>query len=430
MSQPPARPEVRSYEQLMALWQRAGQGYGVPWQVLAAINKIESNFGQNMGPSSAGAVGWMQFMPSTWLRWGMDGDGNGVADPWNPEDGVYSAARYLAAAGGQQDLGRAVFAYNHAQWYVDEVLQLAGSFGNGTQLKSLGAPTFFLAADYDSRLASARERVAAARRAVPREEARIDESDWRLAALRRRAGNPKLSAREFLGLDARVQRLEAQSDAQRERVGRARARLAKARSALDEIRAQAAAAASTASTGTRFAADAGTGAEGYVFPVGGGPERVSVGHTHHDYPAADIAAPEGSPLYALADATVTEAYPHGSGACGIGFKLRTGRGEVFVYCHLSYLEPYVEPGASLSAGASVGLVGATGHATGPHLHLAFVPAVSYPQEEPWFRSFAGSAFSWQDAPTPTRSPKSPAGRPPAGPVFRVVRQRVIHFSTG
>ncbi|HEX9352024.1 MAG TPA: lytic transglycosylase domain-containing protein, partial [Gaiellaceae bacterium] len=57
---------------LHGLWQRAGASYGIPWQVLAAINKIESNFGRNMGPSSAGAIGWMQFMPSTWLRWGTD----------------------------------------------------------------------------------------------------------------------------------------------------------------------------------------------------------------------------------------------------------------------------------------------------------------------------------------------------------------------
>ena len=87
-----------SYEELQALWLRAGAAYGIPWQVLAAINKIESNFGRNMGPSSAGAVGWMQFMPDTWLRWGMDGNGDGIADPWNPEDAIHAAARYLAAA--------------------------------------------------------------------------------------------------------------------------------------------------------------------------------------------------------------------------------------------------------------------------------------------------------------------------------------------
>ena len=102
-----------------------GAPYGIPWHVLAAINKIESNFGRNMGPSSAGAVGWMQFMPDTWLRWGTDGDGDRIADPWDPEDGVYSAAWYLAAAGGAADLGRSIFAYNHANWYVDDVLELA-----------------------------------------------------------------------------------------------------------------------------------------------------------------------------------------------------------------------------------------------------------------------------------------------------------------
>src|SRR6185295_5157991 len=92
---PPAQPVQLSYAELLDLWQKAGAAYGIPWNVLAAINKIESNFGRNMGPSSAGAIGWMQFMPSTWLRWGTDADGNGLADPWNPVDAIYSAARYL-----------------------------------------------------------------------------------------------------------------------------------------------------------------------------------------------------------------------------------------------------------------------------------------------------------------------------------------------
>src|SRR6185312_11755221 len=127
----PAVVETRTYSQLLDLWQRDGVAYGVPWEVLASINKIESNFGRNMGPSSAGAVGWMQFMPSTWDRWGLDADGDGIADPWSPQDAIYAAARYLAAAGGAQDLSRAVLAYNHAQWYVDEVLQLARAFAGG-----------------------------------------------------------------------------------------------------------------------------------------------------------------------------------------------------------------------------------------------------------------------------------------------------------
>ena len=95
---PPAQPVAALLRPASRRLAERGRGYGVPWNVLAAINKIESNFGRNMGPSSAGAIGWMQFMPSTWLRWGTDADGNGVADPWNPVDAVYSAARYLAAS--------------------------------------------------------------------------------------------------------------------------------------------------------------------------------------------------------------------------------------------------------------------------------------------------------------------------------------------
>ena len=123
---PPATPQQRSYDELQALWQRAGAAYGIPWQVLAAINKVESNFGRNMGPSSAGAIGWMQFMPDTWLRWGIDANGDGIADPWNPDDAVYSAAALSRRGRRRRRTSRArVFAYNHADWYVDEVLGLA-----------------------------------------------------------------------------------------------------------------------------------------------------------------------------------------------------------------------------------------------------------------------------------------------------------------
>jgi cell wall-associated NlpC family hydrolase len=116
---------------LRSIWQAAGNAYGIPWEVLAAINKVETNFGQNLGPSSAGAVGWMQFMPSTWARWGIDANGDGVADPDNPTDAIFSAARYLAGCGGQSDITRAVYCYNHASWYVNEVLGLAALYGKG-----------------------------------------------------------------------------------------------------------------------------------------------------------------------------------------------------------------------------------------------------------------------------------------------------------
>jgi hypothetical protein len=152
---------------------------------------------------------------------------------------------------------------------------------------------------------------------------------------------------------------------------------------------------------------------GYVFPVGGGPSRVSVGHTHHDYPAADIAAPAGSPVYALADGVVLRAWRTIDPLCGIGMDFRTDDGQTWAYCHLSFIEPATVTGARLTAGALVGLVGSTGHATGPHLHLGLIPSSNgYPQNESWFQSFAGIAFRWQDAPTPTVSGDSAALRSP------------------
>ncbi|HEY2310876.1 MAG TPA: bifunctional lytic transglycosylase/C40 family peptidase [Gaiellaceae bacterium] len=128
---------------LQSIWQAAGSAYGIPWQVLAAINKVETNFGQNLGPSSAGAVGWMQFMPSTWARWGVDANGDGVADPNNPTDAIFSAARYLAACGGQIDITRAVYCYNHATWYVNEVMGLAALYGQGAGTANVSTGTLF-----------------------------------------------------------------------------------------------------------------------------------------------------------------------------------------------------------------------------------------------------------------------------------------------
>ena len=109
----------------MPLYQAAERRYDVPWSVLAAINKIETDFGRNLGPSSAGAVGWMQFMPATWRAYGVDADGDGRADPDNPADAIFSAAAYLRASGAPADLERAIFAYNHADWYVEQVLTTA-----------------------------------------------------------------------------------------------------------------------------------------------------------------------------------------------------------------------------------------------------------------------------------------------------------------
>lgn len=104
---------------------------GMSWTVLAAIGEIESGNGANDGPSSAGALGPMQFMPATWAAWGIVGFGqSGPPDIMNPLDAVPSAARMLCAdgAGSTASLRGAIFAYNHATWYVDEVLALASEY--------------------------------------------------------------------------------------------------------------------------------------------------------------------------------------------------------------------------------------------------------------------------------------------------------------
>ena len=107
---------------LLPIYQAAGIEYGIRWEVLAAINEIETDYGRNLNVSSAGAVGWMQFIPSTWRMYGTDANEDGRKDPYNPVDAIFAAARYLAAAGYEDDVRRAIFAYNHADWYVDSVL--------------------------------------------------------------------------------------------------------------------------------------------------------------------------------------------------------------------------------------------------------------------------------------------------------------------
>jgi hypothetical protein len=131
---------------LVPIYKAAARRYHVPWKVLAAINEIETDYGRNLHTSSAGAIGWMQFMPDTWREWGVATGSRKVADPYNPRDAVFSAARYLAAAGARQNLRKAIFAYNHAQWYVDEVLLTAQTIHGNS-----GLPTS----------ATAREKVAA-----------------------------------------------------------------------------------------------------------------------------------------------------------------------------------------------------------------------------------------------------------------------------
>jgi len=107
---------------LLPIYKAAAVQYGVPWQILAAINEIETDYGNDQSVSSAGAVGWMQFMPSTWLLYGVDALNAGYADPYNPVDAIFAAARYLRAAGAEKNIRQAILAYNHSEEYVNSVM--------------------------------------------------------------------------------------------------------------------------------------------------------------------------------------------------------------------------------------------------------------------------------------------------------------------
>ena len=115
---------VPIYSQAAAKFRLGPQGPSV----LASINKTETSFGQNMATSSASAIGWMQFEPGTWASYGVDANGDGNKDPYDPEDAIFGAANYLHASGAPGDWQRAVFAYNHADWYVQQILTQASLY--------------------------------------------------------------------------------------------------------------------------------------------------------------------------------------------------------------------------------------------------------------------------------------------------------------
>ena len=113
---------------LLPVYQACGTQYGIPWEVLAAINKVETDFGTDLGPSSAGAEGWMQFLPSTWATWGVDANGDGRKDPIQPGRRDLRRGSLPRRRGWGKNISKAVFAYNHADWYVREVLSDAQNY--------------------------------------------------------------------------------------------------------------------------------------------------------------------------------------------------------------------------------------------------------------------------------------------------------------
>jgi Transglycosylase SLT domain len=112
-TKPAAPRRLRRY------FEEAESKFGVRWEVLAAINFVESRFGRIVGPSSAGALGPMQFLPATWDRYGAGGD------IFDPRDSIIAAARFLRANGAKSDLRAALLAYNNSDAYADAVLTYA-----------------------------------------------------------------------------------------------------------------------------------------------------------------------------------------------------------------------------------------------------------------------------------------------------------------
>lgn len=115
--EPPVRMRITpadDHEILTRAYEKAGRRYDIPTEILASLNFVESKFGRFMGPSSAGAKGPMQFIPSTW---DIYGEGN----IWNPRDAIMAAARYLSASGAPRDMNGALFAYNHSNAYVKAI---------------------------------------------------------------------------------------------------------------------------------------------------------------------------------------------------------------------------------------------------------------------------------------------------------------------
>jgi cell wall-associated NlpC family hydrolase len=237
-----------SFAALRGIWQAAGNAYGIPWTVLAAINKVETNFGQNLGPSSAGAVGWMQFMPSTWARWGIDANGDGRADPNNPIDAIFSAARYLAGCGGQFDITRAVYCYNHATWYVNEVMGLASVYGR------MGGNALFSVGNLQPQISTARTTIANSKTQVAAASARARTLAHTERRLLRVAGTAHLLS-DQLEAHKRATQIGAQRYAADARLARLRRQLKSATAQLGRLRDE---------QGSGFSEP------GFNFPVGGG----------------------------------------------------------------------------------------------------------------------------------------------------------------
>ncbi len=138
---------------MLELYKKHGEAVGVQWNVLAAVGKRETDHGRSKlpgvqsGTNYAGAAGPMQFLISTWggkaqikipsefNGYASDGDDDGVADVYNPADAILGAAKMLKRNGAPDDLRRALFVYNRANWYVDQVLEIAARYAESGEVE-------------------------------------------------------------------------------------------------------------------------------------------------------------------------------------------------------------------------------------------------------------------------------------------------------
>ena len=116
----------------LALYQQAATQFAIPWQLLAAVGRVESDHGRNPAswePNAAGAVGPMQFEPATFAayNWASGSPNPNIDDP---RDAIFAAAAMLVANNGRVDPRGALYAYNHADWYVNEVLSWAAVYSS------------------------------------------------------------------------------------------------------------------------------------------------------------------------------------------------------------------------------------------------------------------------------------------------------------
>jgi hypothetical protein len=171
----------------LRLYQQAARRYGLDWAILAGIGRVECDHGHDPDPAcsregtvnSAGAGGPMQFISSTWATYGVDGDGDGRTDRWDPADAIYSAANYLRASGAPSDYRHAILAYNHAVWYAEEVEGWAAKYrGSATAQSDISGAGAEEGADVELT-----QQTATPVRFIPGEQARLAPEDGHVALI-------------------------------------------------------------------------------------------------------------------------------------------------------------------------------------------------------------------------------------------------------